>query len=121
MIAPARFVALIEDDPLLRVPVAKALEAAGYQVASAANGSPIALEALQRNGALYGVEDDVRGQPPDERCRTRQASAGPLLDQLRMWLDATCRSCRASPSSLGQSLCPHALAGSAALSRWRPA
>jgi transposase len=55
----------------------------------AANGSPIALEALQRIGALYGVEDDVRGQPPDERCRVRQARAGPLLDQLRMWLDAT--------------------------------
>jgi len=29
---------LIEDDPLLRVPVAKALAEAGYQVVSAANG-----------------------------------------------------------------------------------
>jgi transposase len=55
----------------------------------AANGSPIALEALQRIGALYGVEDDVRGQPPDERCRVRRARAGPLLDQLRSWCDAT--------------------------------
>jgi transposase len=54
----------------------------------AANGSPIALEALQRIGALYGVEDDVRGQPSNERCRVRQARAGPLLDQLRTWLDA---------------------------------
>jgi plasmid stability protein len=44
----------------------------------AANGSPIALEALQRVGALYGVEDDARGQPPDERCRIRQARAGPI-------------------------------------------
>jgi DNA-binding response OmpR family regulator len=32
-------IALIEDDPLLRVPIAKALEDAGYKVASAASGS----------------------------------------------------------------------------------
>jgi DNA-binding response OmpR family regulator len=35
---PAGLIALIEDDPLLRVPVAKALAEAGYQVASAASG-----------------------------------------------------------------------------------
>jgi transposase len=34
-------------------------------------------------------EDDVRGRPPDERCRVRQARAGPLLDQPRSWFDAT--------------------------------
>jgi len=54
-----------------------------------ANGSPIAREALERIGALYGVEADIRGRPPDERRRVRQARAGPLIDDLQAWLDAT--------------------------------
>ena len=55
----------------------------------AANASPVAREALERIGALYAVEADVRGQPPDERRRVRQARAGPLIDDLQTWLDAT--------------------------------
>ena len=44
----------------------------------AANGSPIAREALDRIGALYGVENGIRGMPPDERQRSRE-HAKPLL------------------------------------------
>jgi transposase len=55
----------------------------------AANGSPVAGEALQRIGALYAIEADIRGKPPDERRRVRQARAGPPIDALRVWLDAT--------------------------------
>ena len=55
----------------------------------AANGSPVAGEALQRIGALYAIEADIRGRPPDERRRVRQARAGPPIDALRVWLDAT--------------------------------
>ena len=55
----------------------------------AANASPVAREALERIGALYAVEADIRGQPPDERRRVRQARAGPLIDDLRAWLDVT--------------------------------
>ena len=51
-----------------------------------ANGSPIAEEALQRIGALYDIERDLKGKPPDVRRAQRQARAGPLLDQLRSWL-----------------------------------
>jgi len=35
----------------------------------AATASPIAREALDRIGALYKIESDIRGKPPDERQR----------------------------------------------------
>lgn len=55
----------------------------------AATGSGVAREALARIGALYGIEDEVRGLPPDARLVRRQARAGPLLDELKHWLEAT--------------------------------
>jgi transposase len=55
----------------------------------AASASPIASEALDRIGALYGIEADIRGQPPEERRRTRHDKAGPLLESLKAWLEAT--------------------------------
>jgi len=55
----------------------------------AANPSPLTSEALDRIGALYGIEDTIRGQPPDERRRSRQDQAAPLLAALRAWLEAT--------------------------------
>jgi transposase len=54
-----------------------------------ANQSPIAAEALARIGALYGIESEIRGRPPDERAAARQARAGPLLESLREWLRQT--------------------------------
>jgi len=51
-----------------------------------ANQSPVAAEALERIGALYAIEAEIRGRPPDERTAIRQARAGPLLDSLREWL-----------------------------------
>jgi transposase len=54
-----------------------------------AHSSPVAREALQRIGALYGIEEPIRGRPPDERRTVRQAQAKPLLDSLRQWLEAT--------------------------------
>ena len=51
-----------------------------------ANQSPVAAEALQRIGALYVIEAEIRGRPPDERTAIRQARAGPLLESLREWL-----------------------------------
>jgi transposase len=50
--------------------------------------SPIATEALQRIGALYAIERDIRGNLPAQRARVRQDRAGPLLDQLQQWLSA---------------------------------
>jgi transposase len=55
----------------------------------ASDGSPLALEALQRIAALYAVEDMVRGQPPELRLRVRQAQSVPLFANLRAWLEQT--------------------------------
>ena len=54
-----------------------------------AHRSPVAREAMQRIGALYAIEEEIRGRPPDERRAVRQAQARPLLDSLRQWLEAT--------------------------------
>ena len=45
----------------------------------------IAEQALQRIGALYAIEAQIRGQPPDLRRQARQARAGPLLEDMRAW------------------------------------
>ena len=54
-----------------------------------AHSSPVAREALQRIGALYGIEEPIRSRPPDERRAVRQVQAKPLVDSLRQWLEAT--------------------------------
>jgi transposase len=51
--------------------------------------APLATEAVRRIGLLYAIEQDLRGRPPDERARQRQARAGPILQSLRAWLDET--------------------------------
>ena len=57
----------------------------------AATDSPLALEALQRIGALYAIEAAIRGRLPAERRAERQARAAPLLQDLHDWLHATVR------------------------------
>jgi len=57
-----------------------------------ATQSPLALEALQRIGELYAIEEEVRGQPPDVRAHARQARAGPKLDAFHRWCLATLKS-----------------------------
>jgi hypothetical protein len=54
-----------------------------------AHASPIAQEALLRIVALYKVEDQIRGKPPEERRAVRQAESKPLLESLRQWLETT--------------------------------
>lgn len=49
--------------------------------------SPLAAEALQRIAALYAIESEIRGQPPDQRKAVRQNRASPLLEQLHAWLN----------------------------------
>lgn len=55
----------------------------------AATDSPIAKEALDRIGALYSIEKRINGSLPAERKLQRQAQAGPLLADLKLWLNAT--------------------------------
>ena len=56
---------------------------------NAATPSPLALQALQQISELYGIEEDIRGKPPDVRHAVRQARAGPVLDALHRWMHAT--------------------------------
>lgn len=54
-----------------------------------ATASPIALEALQQIAALFAIEAEIRGQPPDRRVAARQERARPKLDRLRAVLEAS--------------------------------
>jgi transposase len=56
-----------------------------------AHRSPIAAEAIQRIGALYAIEREIRGHLPAERVTMRQERAGPLLERLHAWLSAMLR------------------------------
>lgn len=51
-------------------------------------GSAIAEEAVKRIAALYAIEAEARGQPPDDRVRIRQARARSIFDGLEAWLAA---------------------------------
>ena len=50
---------------------------------------PQAQEALRRIRELYAIEKTIRGKPPDERCRVRQAQALPRLVEFKHWMDQT--------------------------------
>jgi len=56
-----------------------------------ATDSPIAREALERIGALYHIEEQIRGHSAQERQAVRQARAGPLLEVLYQYLIDTVR------------------------------
>lgn len=51
--------------------------------------SPAAQTAIAEIARLYAIESEVKDLPIDERQRQRQARAGPILDALRQWLEAT--------------------------------
>jgi len=49
-------------------------------------GSAIAEEAIKRIAALYAVEKEGRGLPPDKRVSLRISKAKPVFDDLEVWL-----------------------------------
>ena len=61
----------------------------GFYELQQSSNSPVATEALERIGALYAIEAEIRGRPPDERRCVRRARARPLLEAMREWLRAT--------------------------------
>jgi hypothetical protein len=74
--------------------------------------SPITTEALNRIGALYAIEEQVRGKPPDLRRSVRQDQARPLLDDFLRWMEKLRQSLSRKSDTAG--------AISYALSHWRP-
>jgi transposase len=53
-----------------------------------AHASPTTTEAIERIGVLYAIEKEIRGSTPEIRKAVRQARAKPLLDSMRLWLEA---------------------------------
>ena len=51
--------------------------------------SPLALEAVNRIAALYKIESEIRGKPPDERRRIRQLHTQPKMCELKAWFEQT--------------------------------
>lgn len=49
--------------------------------------SPIAEEALKRIAALYGIEKEIRGSPPQRRQQFRAERAEPLFTELQAFLE----------------------------------
>jgi transposase len=82
-----------------------------------ADKSPIAAEALDRIGRLYGIEAEIRGRPPDERAQIRKARAGPELEALHAWLQTTLTTL-SKKSELAVAI-RYALSRWAALTRYR--
>ena len=76
-----------------------------------AHPSPTTTAALDRIGALHGIEEQIRGKPVDFRREVRQSRARPLLEDLRVWMEKSLR--QLSPKS------ETAAAIRYALSRWR--
>lgn len=54
-----------------------------------ATRSPLAREALDRIGALYRIEETIRGRPPDQRLQARREHTAPLIAELHNWLETT--------------------------------
>jgi transposase len=75
------------------------------------HASPTTTEALARIGALYAIEEEIRGKPADLRLSIRQTRAQPLLDQLRTWMEKALRNLSSKSETAG--------AIRYALSRWR--
>jgi len=75
------------------------------------HASPTTTEALARIGALYGIEEQIRGKPAELRCSVRQDRAKPLLDELRQWMETKLRSLSTKSETAG--------AIRYALSHWR--
>ena len=56
-----------------------------YQSSGRAPDS-LAAQALRRIKALYEIEAEIRGKPPDFRREQRRTRAGPLLKDMHAWL-----------------------------------
>jgi len=48
--------------------------------------APVAIEALRRIDALFAIEREINGRPPDERLAVRQERSKPLVEALETWL-----------------------------------
>jgi transposase len=81
-----------------------------------AHQSPIAIEAVERIAALYAIEKEIRGGPPEVRQKVRSEKARPLLDVMHTWLEESLA--KLSPKSVTAGAIRYALALWNALERY---
>ena len=84
----AGFERLYEDGRILEAACWAHVRRKFYEIYES-NRSPVAAEALARIGKLYEIEEAIRGRPPEERRTVRKARAGPELEVIKAWLEAT--------------------------------
>lgn len=58
----------------------------GFHDLYVARKCPTSKEALERIGALYDIEEAIRGQSPEVRLAVRQDRAVPILNELHCWM-----------------------------------
>lgn len=73
-----------------------------YDIAKACP-APVAEEAVERIGVLYQIERALHGESPEVRRQGRQTRAGPVLAQLKDWLQSQAARVSAK-SALGQAI-----------------
>src|SRR6267154_2227135 len=86
--AYAGFNQLYKDDRIREVACWAHVRRKFYDLEQA-HASPLAREALERIAALYAIEDDIRGRPPDQRQQVRQTRTRPLLQFLHNWFEVS--------------------------------
>ena len=86
--AYAGFNQLYQDGTIQEAPCLAHIRRKFYDLREA-HHSPIATEAVERIGALYEIEKEIRGRPPDERRQIRSTRARPLLVSMRAWLETS--------------------------------
>ena len=58
-----------------------------FEVAKTQKTPGLAAEGVGWIAKLYRIESSIRGRPPDEKLRVRQAEAIPVLTDFRRWLE----------------------------------
>jgi transposase len=78
----------VEDNAIIEVACLAHVRRKFFEVHEA-TGSSLAQEAIARIAALYTIEKEIKGHPPDVRKAVRQEQAKPLLEDLEQWLKDT--------------------------------
>jgi transposase len=52
--------------------------------------APLAGEGLKQIAALYKIEDEIRGLPPEDRLAARRERSSPLVTAFKTWITQTC-------------------------------
>ena len=102
----AGFDKLYKDGTIQEAPCMAHIRRKFYDLVEA-HQSPIAIEAVERIAALYAIEKEIRGRPPEVRQKVRSEKARPLLDAMHTWLEESLA--KLSPKSVTAAAIHYAL------------